>query len=168
MMNTPIEILEMSFPLRVEGYALVPDSGGAGRWRGGLGTRRVWRVLGPETHEGAHASVCCERTVTPPFGLAEGRARRRARCGCGSNCPQGGREAAQLEGGVPGAAGRPGGHGGAGVGRPTVPLGARSELPSPTMSRMVMSAPRRRGATIATAVRCSFRKSAIERLAAPR
>ena len=52
MMNTPIEILEMSFPLRVEEYALVPDSGGAGRWRGGLGTRRVWRVLGPETHEG--------------------------------------------------------------------------------------------------------------------
>ena len=49
MMNTPIEILEMSFPLRVEEYALVPDSGGAGRWRGGLGTRRVWRVLGPKS-----------------------------------------------------------------------------------------------------------------------
>ena len=30
MSNTPIEILEMSFPLRVEEYALVPDSGGAG------------------------------------------------------------------------------------------------------------------------------------------
>jgi N-methylhydantoinase B len=69
MMNTPIEILEMSFPLRIEEYALVPDSGGAGRWRGGLGTRRVWRVLGHE----AHAAVCCERTVTPPFGLAGGR-----------------------------------------------------------------------------------------------
>jgi N-methylhydantoinase B len=68
MMNTPIEILEMSFPLRVEEYALVPDSGGAGRWRGGLGTRRVWRVLGHE----AHAAVCAERTVTPPFGLAGG------------------------------------------------------------------------------------------------
>ena len=46
MMNTPIEILEMSFPLRVEEYSLVPDSGGAGTWRGGLGVRRVWRVLG--------------------------------------------------------------------------------------------------------------------------
>ena len=45
MMNTPIEILEMSFPLRVEEYSLVPDSGGAGTWRGGLGVRRVWRVL---------------------------------------------------------------------------------------------------------------------------
>ncbi|MGD9614847.1 MAG: hydantoinase B/oxoprolinase family protein [Alphaproteobacteria bacterium] len=69
MMNTPIEILEMSFPLRVEEYALVPDSGGPGKWRGGLGARRVWRVLGHE----AHAAVCCERTVTPPFGLADGQ-----------------------------------------------------------------------------------------------
>ncbi len=69
MMNTPIEILEMSFPLRIEEYALVPDSGGAGRWRGGLGARRVWRVL---DHE-AHAAACCERTLSPPFGLAGGR-----------------------------------------------------------------------------------------------
>jgi len=68
MMNTPIEIIEMSFPLRVEEYALVPDSGGAGKWRGGLGVRRVWRVL----ERAAHAAVCCERTVTPPFGLAGG------------------------------------------------------------------------------------------------
>src|SRR5258707_4508270 len=70
MMNTPIEILEMSFPLRVEEYALIPDSGGPGTWRGGLGVRRVWRVL----ERDAHAAVCCERTVTPPFGLAGGMA----------------------------------------------------------------------------------------------
>lgn len=70
MMNTPIEILEMSFPLRVEEYSLVPDSGGAGTWRGGLGVRRVWRVL----ERDAHAAVCCERTVTSPFGLAGGSA----------------------------------------------------------------------------------------------
>src|SRR5579884_1174165 len=69
MMNTPVEILETSFPLRIEEYALVPDSGGAGTWRGGLGARRVWRVL---DHE-AHAAVCCERALTPPFGLAGGR-----------------------------------------------------------------------------------------------
>jgi len=68
MMNTPIEILEMSFPLRVEEYALIPDTGGAGTWRGGLGTRRIWRVLGHE----AHTAVCCERSLTPPFGLAGG------------------------------------------------------------------------------------------------
>jgi N-methylhydantoinase B len=70
MSNTPIEILEMSFPLRVEEYTLVPDSGGVGKYRGGLGVRRVWRVLEKQSH----ASVCCERTVTPPFGLAGGQA----------------------------------------------------------------------------------------------
>jgi N-methylhydantoinase B len=75
MMNTPIEIIEMSFPLRVEEYSLVPDSGGAGTWRGGLGVRRVWRVLERQ----AHAAVCCERTVTPPFGLAGGRSGAPAR-----------------------------------------------------------------------------------------
>jgi len=68
MSNTPIEILEMSFPLRVEEYSLVPGSGGAGTYRGGLGVRRVWRVLENQ----AHAAVCCERTVTPPFGLDGG------------------------------------------------------------------------------------------------
>ncbi len=68
MSNTPIEIIEMSFPLRVEEYALVPDSGGAGKYRGGLGARRVWRVLEKQ----AQASVCCERSVTPPFGLDGG------------------------------------------------------------------------------------------------
>jgi len=68
MSNTPIEILEMSFPLRVEEYSLVPDSGGAGTFRGGLGARRVWRVLENQ----AHAAVCCERTVTPAFGLDGG------------------------------------------------------------------------------------------------
>jgi N-methylhydantoinase B len=75
MSNTPIEIIEMSFPLRVEEYALVPDSGGAGKFRGGLGVRRVWRVL---EHD-AHAAVCCERTVTPPFGLDGGHAGGAAR-----------------------------------------------------------------------------------------
>ncbi|MEI7711047.1 MAG: hydantoinase B/oxoprolinase family protein [Rhodospirillales bacterium] len=68
MSNTPIEILEISFPLRVEEYALIPDSGGAGKYRGGLGVRRTWRVLEKQ----AQASVCCERSVTPPFGLDGG------------------------------------------------------------------------------------------------
>ena len=75
MSNTPIEIIEMSFPLRVEEYSLVPDSGGAGTFRGGLGVRRVWRVL----RRASHASVCCERTVTPPFGLDGGKAGGAAR-----------------------------------------------------------------------------------------
>ena len=69
-MNTPIEILEMSFPVRVERYAIVPDSGGPGRWRGGCAVERVWRILAPVSQ----ASVCLERTKSPPFGLAGGGA----------------------------------------------------------------------------------------------
>ena len=67
-MNTPIEILEMSFPVRVERYAILPDSGGVGKYRGGCGVERVWRILGLP----AQISVCMERGVTPPFGLAGG------------------------------------------------------------------------------------------------
>jgi N-methylhydantoinase B len=70
MMNTPIEVLEMSFPVRVEEYSVLPDSGGAGQYRGGCGARRVWRVLGNT----ARGAVCCERSKSPPFGLAGGQA----------------------------------------------------------------------------------------------
>ena len=53
----------------------MPDSGGAGRWRGGLAARRSWRVLGHD----ASCTTCCERTVTAPPGLAGGRAGAPAR-----------------------------------------------------------------------------------------
>ncbi|MSQ70472.1 MAG: hydantoinase B/oxoprolinase family protein [Betaproteobacteria bacterium] len=43
--NTPVEAVEMSFPLRVERYEMLPDSSGAGRHRGGLGIRRDVRAL---------------------------------------------------------------------------------------------------------------------------
>jgi N-methylhydantoinase B len=69
-MNTPIEILEMSFPVRIERYEIVPDSGGPGKHRGGCGVERVWRVLGGPSQ----ASVCLERTKTAPFGLLGGGA----------------------------------------------------------------------------------------------
>ncbi|MEC7659815.1 MAG: hydantoinase B/oxoprolinase family protein [Pseudomonadota bacterium] len=68
-MNTPIEILEMSFPVRVNEYVLVTDSGGAGRFRGGLGASRTWTVL---DHK-ARASACLERTKSAPFGLSGGK-----------------------------------------------------------------------------------------------
>jgi N-methylhydantoinase B len=48
VMNTPVEALETEFPVRVEAYELVRDSAGAGKFRGGLGARRVWRALGQE------------------------------------------------------------------------------------------------------------------------
>ena len=34
--TAPIEIIESEFPTRVERFEMIPDSGGAGRWRGGL------------------------------------------------------------------------------------------------------------------------------------
>jgi N-methylhydantoinase B len=42
--NTPVEIFETRYPLRVLEYSLIDDSGGPGRMRGGLGTRRILRV----------------------------------------------------------------------------------------------------------------------------
>jgi N-methylhydantoinase B len=70
-MNTPVEVLEMAFPFRVERYEINPDSGGAGRWRGGCGARRTWRLL-----EGADAvgTLCMERMRSPPFGIKGGKA----------------------------------------------------------------------------------------------
>jgi N-methylhydantoinase B len=74
-MNTPVEIMEMAFPLRIERYEVNPDSGGAGRYRGGCGAKRIWRLL-----EGADATValCMERMTSPPFGLLGGTAGARA------------------------------------------------------------------------------------------
>lgn len=69
-MNTPIEVLEMAFPIRLLEYAIEPDSGGPGQYRGGNGSRRIWQML-----EGADAtgSLCVERMKSPPFGLRGGK-----------------------------------------------------------------------------------------------
>jgi N-methylhydantoinase B len=48
VMNTPVEALESEFPVRVERYELVTDSAGPGTFRGGLGTRRDWRIEADE------------------------------------------------------------------------------------------------------------------------
>jgi N-methylhydantoinase B len=70
-MNTPVEVMETAFPVRIERYEINRDSGGAGRYRGGCGARRVWRLL-----EGADATaaLCMERMTSPPFGLLGGQA----------------------------------------------------------------------------------------------
>src|SRR5262249_36260934 len=68
--NIPIEAVERRFPIRVERYELLEDSGGAGEHRGGLGVRRSYRVL---DHE-AELSFVGNRAVVPPGGLAGGGA----------------------------------------------------------------------------------------------
>ncbi len=66
--NTPIEAIEREFPLLVEEYAIVDDSGGAGRFRGGCGLRRVIRPLVPECTFGGTG----ERFTHRPWGLFGG------------------------------------------------------------------------------------------------
>jgi N-methylhydantoinase B len=66
-LNTPVEALETAYPLRVERYGLRPDSGGDGRFRGGLGIERSVTVL-----EDATVSLLTERRRISPKGLAGG------------------------------------------------------------------------------------------------
>lgn len=73
--NTPIEVLEAQQPVRVEEYALVPDSCGAGKWRGGLGIRRSYRILA----ETAELQLRSDRAKFPPYGLSGGGAARATR-----------------------------------------------------------------------------------------
>jgi N-methylhydantoinase B len=48
-MNTPVEAIETEFPVRVERYELACDSAGPGKFRGGLGVRRQWRILADQS-----------------------------------------------------------------------------------------------------------------------
>jgi N-methylhydantoinase B len=67
--NLPVECLEMEYPLLVEEYALVDESGGAGRWRGSMGIRRTIEVLG---HEASFLGSL-DRARIAPWGLAGGK-----------------------------------------------------------------------------------------------
>ena len=66
--NLPVESIETEYPLLVESYGLIEDSGGAGRHRGGMGLRRVVRPVGHE----AIFSGMGERFVHRPWGLFGG------------------------------------------------------------------------------------------------
>ena len=71
---TPIEILESEFPCRITRFEPVPDSGGAGQWRGGLSLQREYELL-----EDATVIRRFDKTRFPPGGLAEGRPGSRSR-----------------------------------------------------------------------------------------
>ncbi len=66
--NIPIEVAEADFPILVERYGLVPDTGGPGRYRGGLAIERSWRNL---THD-TSLQVRSDRQKHRPYGLAGG------------------------------------------------------------------------------------------------
>lgn len=67
-LNTPVEALELAYPLRVERYELRPGTGGRGRFRGGLGIRRDLTPLGHT----ARVSLLTDRRVGRPYGMAGG------------------------------------------------------------------------------------------------
>jgi N-methylhydantoinase B len=66
-LNTPIEVLELNFPVRVNRYQVRHDSGGIGQQRGGDGMIREFRFLAP-----ASVTLLTERRRHAPWGLAGG------------------------------------------------------------------------------------------------
>ena len=73
--NAPIEEIELNYPVRVTRYELIDDSGGPGRWRGGLGLRRDYSFPGHEVS----FTILADRDRWGPWGLEGGRSGRRAR-----------------------------------------------------------------------------------------
>ncbi len=71
---TPIEILESEFPCRISSFDLVADSGGAGKFRGGLSFRRIYELL-----QDASVVRRYDRAEFPPNGVAGGRPGSRSR-----------------------------------------------------------------------------------------
>ena len=65
--NLPVEALEVEYPLTVLRYELVDSSGGTGRFRGGMGLRRVYRADAE-----CHLRLDGSRLLTPPWGLDGG------------------------------------------------------------------------------------------------
>ncbi|MGD9729352.1 MAG: hydantoinase B/oxoprolinase family protein, partial [Nitrospiraceae bacterium] len=68
-LNTPIESLELHYPLRIRRYEIRTGSGGAGRMRGGDGLVREYELLAPAT-----VTLITERRTHAPWGLAGGSA----------------------------------------------------------------------------------------------
>lgn len=68
-LNTPVESLELHYPLRVEAYALRHGSGGEGLYCGGAGILRSYRFL-----EHASVTLLTDRRLNPPWGAYGGAA----------------------------------------------------------------------------------------------
>jgi N-methylhydantoinase B len=68
--NTPVEINEIEVPIKILKYGLVPDSGGAGKYRGGLATFLEFKVFAPNTVVTARNR---DRIRFTAWGAANGR-----------------------------------------------------------------------------------------------
>jgi N-methylhydantoinase B len=67
--NTPAEVIEANYEIRVEQQSIRRESGGTGKYRGGDGVVRSYRILAPSMH----LTTCIERMVIPPFGMQGGQ-----------------------------------------------------------------------------------------------
>ena len=65
--NTPIEVVETKAPWIIESYHMRQDSGGPGKYRGGVGVRRTYRYLSPTT-----TLTLVKKTKSAPWGMAGG------------------------------------------------------------------------------------------------
>ena len=66
---TPVEVVEKRYPIVFEEWSLWPDSGGPGRFRGGVGSRKTFRLAEGE----ARLSCLGDRELYPPFGILGGK-----------------------------------------------------------------------------------------------
>jgi N-methylhydantoinase B len=66
--NTPIEVMERNYPVRIRRYSLRPGSGGQGRHAGGDGVVREFEFLAPAT-----VTLLTERRLHRPWGLGTGQ-----------------------------------------------------------------------------------------------
>lgn len=73
--NTPVEIFESDTPLLIERRELIPDSGGPGRMKGGLGQREVFKIPDDEyaPMPPVHLGIQAGRHIHPPEGLFGGK-----------------------------------------------------------------------------------------------
>ncbi len=66
--NVPVEMIEADYPIRIERYGFAPDTGGAGRFRGGLGVIREYRMLADDIYFGVRS----DKVIHAPHGLFGG------------------------------------------------------------------------------------------------
>jgi N-methylhydantoinase B len=94
VLGTPAEVIETLSPLVIERKALRPDSGGDGRFRGGLGQDIAFRVRTRGTYR---CSVLCDRTRIPAQGFFGGGAGRRGEVLVNGRAPENPKAEQMLE-----------------------------------------------------------------------
>lgn len=82
--NVPAELLEAENPVLVETYAFLPDSAGAGKYRGSLGILRQYRILAEE----ATVNLRADRHLHACWGLFGGKSGAKARSTLNPGTPQ--------------------------------------------------------------------------------